>query len=285
MRPLCVLLLLASPALVRADEKTIEYVRRLQTSTGGFLNNVPAPNVRMVPTLKATSSAVRALHYLKGEIPDPKGCARFVESCYEPSSGGFRDMPGKEADVFTTAVGVMAVTELKMDMSKFGPGVVKFLTANAKGFEDIRIAAAGLERVGDKSPKTKDWLAEVVALRNADGSFGKGDGLARATGGSVVTLLRLGGHVDDQAKVVGFIQSGQRKDGGFGKENEPSDLETSYRIMRAFVTLKDKPSRPDALVAFVESCRNADGGYGMTPGAPSAVGPTYFAAILKYWSK
>ena len=71
----------------------------------------------------------------------------------------------------------------------------------------------------------------------------------------------------------------------FGKEGaKTSDLETSYRITRAFVMLGDRPAA-GKLKEFIEKCHNEDGGYGVTPGAPSSVSGTYYAAILTHWLK
>jgi hypothetical protein len=194
-------------------------------------------------------------------------------------------MPGGKPDLFTTAVGVMAVTELKMPTDKVSAGAVKFLSENAKNFEDIRIAAAGLERLNEKAPNAKAWLADVGKLQNADGSFGKGPGQARATGGSVVTLLRLGGDVADRAALVKILKDGQRRNGGYGKDDNEiaSDLETTYRVMRCFVMLKASPENVEGMRSFVAKCRNEDGGYGMTPGEPSNVNATYFAGIIRHW--
>jgi len=264
---------------------TIDYVRKLQTATGGFLALQAKENIKIAPTLKATSSAIRALHYLGAEVPNKDACAKFVASCFDKASGGFADLPGAQPDVFTTAVGMMAVTGLKLPVDSYGPGVIKFLSANAMSFEDIRIAAAGLERLGEKSPKTKAWLAEVLKLKNPDGTFGKGDGLARATGGSVVTLLRLGGTIENRDKVVKAIKDGQRNNGGFGKDDSPvnSDLETTYRVMRCFVMLKEQPQDAEGVRSFVAKCRNEDGGYGISPGQPSNASATYFASIVLHW--
>jgi hypothetical protein len=37
------------------------------------------------------------------------------------------------------------------------------------------------------------------------------------------------------------------------------------------------------LKTFIAKCRNADGGYGVTPGAESSLGATYNAGILYHW--
>lgn len=269
-------------------KQTIAYVQKLQTPEGGFRSHDAKPDaVKILPTLRSTSAAVRALHYLGGEIPNKDACIKYVASCHDPKTGGFADTPGGKPDVFTTAVGLMAVTELKVPTDTYADGAIRFMAANAKSFEDIRIAAAGLERLGAKSPVNDDWLKKVINLQHADGTFGKGPGAARDTGGSVVTLLRLGAALKNDAVHLKTLKEGQRRNGGYGKEDDAitSDLETTYRVMRCFVMLKARPSDVEGIRSFVAKCRNEDGGYAIAPGQPSSVGGTYFAAIITHWLK
>jgi prenyltransferase beta subunit len=269
------------------DEKkqTVEYVRSLQVEGNGFLAAKPLPGgSRAEPSLRPSSSALRALKYFGGESRDAKACAKFVERCWNKADGGFGDMPSSpKPDVFSTAVGLMAVVELKLPQEPYVEPAVKFLADNAKDFEQIRIAAAGLEAVG-KRPKIADtWLAEIAKLRNADGTYGKGAGVARDTGGAVAAVLRLGGKLEDRDKVVKALKDGQRPDGGYGKADaKGSDLETTYRVLRSLHMLKEKPDVAK-LRDFVAKCRNADGGYGVAPGDKSTVGGTYFAGIILHW--
>jgi hypothetical protein len=79
------------------------------------------------------------------------------------------------------------------------------------------------------------------------------------------------------------LRAGQRADGGFGKDDSGSDLETTYRAMRAFAMLKCRPPHPDRVAVFVASCRNADHGYGLRPGLPSQMASTYFASAVLRW--
>ena len=282
-------LALATPLAAgeNAVKQSIAYVQKLQTRSNGFLAGFPKTSVPAVPTLRSTSSAVRALHYLGGDIPYKDACITFVAGCYDPESGGFKDTPKGKPEVFATAVGLMAVTELKMPTDKYAKGAIKYLSDNAKGFEDIRIAAAGLERLSEKSPKNDEWLKEVLKLQNPDGTFGKGPGQARATGGSVVTVLRLGGKVTETERVLKVLKAGQRQNGGYGKDDSEiaSDLETTYRVMRCFVMLKARPDNVEGIRSFVAKCRNEDGGYGVAPAQPSSVGGTYFASIILHWLK
>jgi hypothetical protein len=265
---------------------TITYLQKLQTADGGFLSAAPDPNSskRDTPSLRATSSALRALKYFGGEPRDRKACAQFVASCFDKTSGGFADQPGGKPEVFTTAVGIMAVVELKLPTDPYAAGVAKYLGDNAKTFDEIRIAAAGFETLGKRPAQVDAWLEQVAKMRNADGTFGKDDGMARDTGSAAVVVLRLGGKLEQRDQVVKTLKAGQRADGGFGKEGtKGSDLETSYRVMRGFLMLKEKPAEVERLRAFVAKCRNHDGGYGVSPGQPSTVSATYFASIILHW--
>jgi hypothetical protein len=218
-------------------------------------------------------------------VPEKDACKRFVESCFD-ASGGFANIPGGKPDVATTAIGIMAVVELGMPVAKYADPVVKYLNEQAKTFEEIRIAVAGLERLERTAPRAREWQELVRKMANADGTFGKGEGAARATGSAVVTMLRLGGKVENKVKVLKVLNDGQRLSGGFGKEGaDTADLESSYRVMRAYHMLKAQPGSPDTLSTFVSKCRNGDGGYGIAPGEPSSIGATYFAFIIYHWLK
>ncbi len=275
------ILTFAAPLVAQtAEMQTVIYLRLRQTKEGGFV----AAQGETKAALGPTSAAVRALKYFGGDVPDPDGCKKFVAACFDKETGGFRPRPGEgKPDVFTTAVGLMAVVELKMPVDDYAGPAMDYLAKNAKTFEEVRIAAAGLEAIGKRSAKTDDWLKLLAGMRNPDGSYGKGDDQARATGGAVAAQLRLGDKPKDPKAVLAVLKAGQRADGGFGKEDtKTSDLETSYRVTRAFVMLGDRPAK-EKLKKFIASCQNSDGGYGVTPGAKSTVSGTYYAGILLHW--
>lgn len=286
---LCLVFCLAPAAAEKSAPRqaTLAYLKSLQTPDGGFLPARPLPGGDanpVKPGLRATSGAVRALKYFGGEPKDRAAAGRFVASCFDKAAGGFADQPGGKPDVTSTAVGLMAVVELKLPVETYRAAAVKYLGDNVKTFEDIRIAVAGLEAVHVQPSQRDAWLEQIAKLRQPDGAYGKGDGAARATGSAVVAVLRLEGTVEHKDVVLKTLKAGQRPDGGFGKEGVAgSDLETSYRIMRAFHMLKEKPADVPAFRAFVTKCRNADGGYGVAPGQPSGAGGSYFAAIILHW--
>jgi hypothetical protein len=265
-----------------AVKQSIAYVQKLQTDGGGFLAQA-ALDKPGVPSLRATSAAVRALHYLGGDIKDKDACIKFVASCHDAESGGFSDVPKGKPGVFETAVGLMAVTELKMPADKYADGASKYLAENAKTFEEIRIAAAGFEAIKKKSPQEKAWLGEVLKID----VLGNGPGQSRATASAVVTILRLGSKPPAPGECIKVLKAGQRQNGGWGKADDEiaSDLETTYRVMRCFVMLKARPDNIEGVRSFVAKCRNADGGYAVAPGQPSSIGGTYFASIITHWLK
>jgi hypothetical protein len=176
----------------------------------------------------------------------------------------------------------MAAKELNLGTEPF-PGAAAYLEQNARDFEEVRIAAAAFEAIGKLPATAAAWRQGLLQKRNPDGTFGQGGGQARETGGALVALVRLGGGTgEDQQAAVKALRAGQRSDGGWGKEGEPSDLETTYRVMRAFHVLKAKPDVA-ACQGFLAKCRRPDGSYGVQPGLAGNVSATYFAAIVSHW--
>jgi hypothetical protein len=224
------------------------------------------------------------LKYFGGAPKDKSACIAFVQKCFDKDGGGFAARPGGKAAYRPTAVGIMAVVDMKIPREPYADPVIKYLDEHSRSFEEIRLTAASFESLGKRPPHGEAWLEQISKMRNADGTYGKGGGVARDTGGSVCAVLRLGGEIEQRDNVLKALNAGQRKDGGFGKPGaEGSDLETTYRILRAFHMLKAQPEGADRLRAFLAHCRNDDGGYGVAPGQPSNVGGTYFAGIILHW--
>ena len=133
---------------------------------------------------------------------------------------------------------------------------------------------------------------EVVVGGVVDVGFfageGAGGGGGFAAGG--VDALDEGDAVEDAGAAAGGgfeLEPGDGvgvDDGGFGEAKaEVSDLGSTYRVMRALMLLKEKPKDVAALRKFVTSCRNSDGGYGVTAGAPSSMSGVYYATIVSKW--
>ena len=272
----------------------IRYVQSLQDKeSGAFKTSADAKGT----SLRATSAAIRALKYLHGKpaklvVPHPATTGAFILLCYDPKTGGFADSPGGKPDVALTAVGVMAAVELEIPKEKFAKAM-DYLKENAKTFEDVRIGAAAVEAWGVKDCPfdLKLWFQIAGDFHRSEYSFHKPrpdpkDGGARILGSTSAMSVRLGQEFRPavMTRFGEYLRDGQRDDGSWGKKDEKaSDLETTYRVMRALYLLKAKPDHPPKLREFIGKCRNKDGGYGVKPGEPSSVSGVYFATIIAKW--
>lgn len=284
-------LVFLAPNFVRAQApmaeeraKTIEYLLSLQRPGGAFAAEVKSDSPVSVGS---TSAAVRALKYMGGSTPNMEGCRQYVASCQDSSTGGVGPAPGAAATTGTTAIGVLAMAEIGTPAKDIERALLYLESTvdEQAPFEDVRIAAAAYEAAKSAAVERKApaaWLAVLQMMRNADGTFGAGVNYARETGGATAAWLRLTGSIDKQDAILKIIRDAQLPSGGWGKDGKPADLEATYRIMRCFYMLKAEPNR-EAALRFVASCRNADGSYGMQPGAPGSLGATYFASIIIHW--
>jgi prenyltransferase beta subunit/predicted esterase len=249
----------------------------LQNSDGGFAAKPGGPS-----SLPTTFFAVRTLRNTSGSIPDVLGCVKYVLSCRDAASGGFAQTPGGTPEIRSTALGLVVLADLRVTDKDVIPGAIAYFSKQVKGFEEIRVAVAGLEAAKAPSPDFAAWTSKIEAGRNADGTFGTGPGQARATGSAVAALLRMGVKLDKREAVLAALRAGQGPDGGWSKGEGPSDLETSYRIMRAFFMLKETPDL-DKLRQFVARCHNADGGFAVLAGGASELSGAYFASTITRW--
>lgn len=274
---------LARPALGQSPaetQQTAAYAAALQNPDGGFGPTRGAPS-----TLGGTNSALRVLRFTGGVVRDLPGCIAFVEKCRDAQTGGFAQTPGGPTDPVTTAIGLMALVELKVTSDEVNNAASRYFHERAKAFEEIRMAAAGLEAIAAKSDDFPRWAELVNADRNADGTWGTGPGQAFATGGAAAALLRMGLKPEHQDAVVEAMKRQQAPDGGWSDGKAAgSTLGASYRITRALFMLRERPDL-ERLATFLKARRNADGGYGPQAGAPSDISSTYYALIMTDWSR
>ncbi len=259
-------------------DQTAHHFASLQNPDGGFALAEGQPS-----SLGSTSSAIRILKYVGGSIPNPSSCRAYVKSCFDPQTGAFNTQPGSgETSAATTAVGLMAVSELRIAEPEMTAKAVAYLGEHAKSFDEVRIAVAGLEAVNAKPPKPEAWYEIVTAGRNDDGTWGSGDNRAFDTGGRAVALLRMGRELKHRDAILQALRDGQHSGGGWG-DGGPSNLPATYRVMRAFFMMDEQPNL-DALRSFIARCRNDDGTYSTTPDQKNKNG-TYYATIVLWWSR
>jgi pimeloyl-ACP methyl ester carboxylesterase/prenyltransferase beta subunit len=258
--------------------RTGAYLASLQNPDGSFSASKGAPG-----SLSATSSVVRTLGFVRGSIPDVLACIRYLKSCRVPNSG-FSATPGGQPEVHVTAVGLMAAADLKVDDATMIQDAIAYFAANAKSFEEVRIAIAGLEAVKTPSPDFPRWLKQIEATRNSKGTYGEGPGEAFASGGAAAAIRRMGMKVENADAIIAAIKAAQRPDGAWSKDDGPTDLSASYRIMRGLFMMGAKPDIPK-LRAYIASCRQPDGSYSVRPGGEGTPSGTYYSMIITRWTR
>ena len=298
MRPLSALLIAIVPSVAFGQTKEIDdaikrklatakWITYLQAPDGGFYLAPPdrTQDEMPKPLLRATNGAAKALKYLGAEIPNKDKHAAFVLKCYDPKTRTFTE-PGGKPDVASTSIGVIVAMELGIPKEKFAKAM-DYLKENAKTFEEVRIGAAAVEAWGAKDCPfdLKPWL-KVGTEHGAKGFPDLKDGGAREVGSVGAMMLRLDAAVGTQERMHlgNLLRDGQRDDGGWGKKDEKaSDIESTYRVMRALMLLKEKPKDVKKLREFIDSHRNKDDGYATRPGDKSSMSGTYYAVIIGKW--
>ena len=263
-----------------AEQKqaTLTWIQALQDQNGAFRADKKSES-----TLPATLQGIRATKYFGGQVKNLDGVKKFVMSCYVKKLSGYAAQPGSmDVDARMTSLGLMAAGDLKLLPADYVVPATITLCSSVKKYEDIRLAAAAYESVNTKCELASDWVSVIDKMQNPDGTFGTGAAAARETGGAVVALMRLGAKVEKKDNVLKALKAGQLSDGGWGKDKGTSDLESSYRVLRAFVMFKERPD-VEAARKFIASCRHADGSYGVRPGEPGTLSATYFAGIISHW--
>jgi pimeloyl-ACP methyl ester carboxylesterase/prenyltransferase beta subunit len=256
--------------------QTAAFAAAHQNKDGGF-----AAKPDQASSLASTNSALKILKHVGGSVPDVLTCVKYVKSC-SVAGGGFAPTPGGKPDVVTTALGLMAASDLKILDHAMIRKAVAYLGRNARTFEEVRMSIAGLEAAGVSSPDIPRWNQQIQTMRNPDGTFGNGAAQAFATGGAAAAILRMGLRLDKRDAVLAAIHAGQRPEGGWSKDDGPPDLSSSYRITRALFMLREKPDI-ERLAGFIARCRHSDGSYSTTPGGTGDLGGTYLGTILTYW--
>ena len=82
--------------------------------------------------------------------------------------------------------------------------------------------------------------------------------------------------VPSSSSLLHYVDSCRQEHGGFTYGGQAASLEATRFALEVFALLASAPASPGEIVGWVQSCRGPDGGYGVTPGANSDLGSTYY---------
>ena len=272
---------------VAADyAKTASVVKLLQNDDGGFASEKGGAS-----SVGATNSAVRVLKHVGGSVPNVIKAVAYVKSCFvagENGTGGIASTPGGKTDLMTTCIGLLAWGDLQIEPGTEVPACLKYLSENAKSYEEVRMSIAAFEAVkqSDK-PTFERWTKQMESMANTDGTFGQGEKAAFMTGGTIAAFLRMGQPIHDARKIlsVDLIRKAQKSDGGWSdKPGDKSDIGATYRVMRSMYMMREKPDMK-RLYQFIADRRTETGLYAAVPGEKGNLGSTYTATILLWWAR
>ena len=167
----CVLVLGNAQAQDPGRQATVAYIHTLQADNGGFKADSTDKNG---PSLRSTTSAVRGAPSFRRSSRQPAGMSTICRRLPRWPNRRLRGRTQGQNRRGLDSIGLMAIKALGMPAGKYGPGANKYLTEQVVSFEDIRIAAAGLESIDAKSSKNQAWLDMVLKMRGSDGTFGAG---------------------------------------------------------------------------------------------------------------
>jgi hypothetical protein len=278
----------ALQAATRQKESIVRFLEGLKRPGGGY--GWPADDfAHLTPTF-----GVIACYRLLGEsVPDKQGLAAFIRSSYPMLPARHKDRPLRRFDFEQ----IQALKWLGDDAADYieevrewtGPSV--YTTAyEHEGYpvfqhEVMAILCRSLLGITDNPPAWRDY---VFSRRRPDGTFNSTPA-ATGTGGHVMNTLwglqaleALGERVPRDEKLIAWLRACQRPNGGFTYQPKPEmggvdDVAYTWAALRALEAQGAKPSRPGACGDYIDSLRNADGGYGDRPGLNSNATTTMYA--------
>lgn len=258
-------------------EASRKYLLSLRNADGGFRVAMPEGPSQLM----ASVGILRGVRYWGGKVPERERTIAWVSQCYHPSLGAFSDSPTSTPDVRSTALGLMALAELKAPLGRYSRDTLRYLETSATSLPDIYFTAAALEATGLETSAASRFRLAFEATESPDGSLCPN---AYEAAGAAITLLRLGGGPRHPKEVAARLVATQRSDGGFraAGASPESDLGGVYRLVRALYMLHAEPDKR-SLRRFMAKCRNEDGGYGLAPGKPSTGPATYYAGVVSHW--
>ncbi len=229
--------------------KTIDYITDTFSEKEGGFGFRPQSN----PRIKYTYYGILALRALGKTISNPKDIVNFILQS-EVDTGGFGQIPGAHFSYLTHTYWALKSLNL---LGHFYP--IKF--NKTKLIEWLK----GLE-----NPKTGMYRNSQTGEDSIISTF------------RAVEILKLFDVAINSSKILNSVQSYAVPTGGFVNKLSKTvpTMEATYFAFQLIHSLNGSISSLSVFKKFVESLKNADGGYGSRLGFSSRVTATFYAISL-----
>ncbi|MBI4905476.1 MAG: terpene cyclase/mutase family protein [Acidobacteria bacterium] len=271
---------LAAAPLAARDSSLANFVETLAKPGGGY-SWLPESDAHLTPTF----GAVACYHVLGEPCPGRAATARFLRERYPMPERRRNDRPLRRFN-YEQIQGLLWLNE---DVTSFREEVLSwtqpsiFTTQYEHGgypvFQHEMMAILCRQLLG-LPVATPQWKAYVTERRRANGSFNNtparagGDGHVMNTWWGLLALTALGEPLGSNPDLIRWLRSCQTGSGGFTWQPKPQlapidDVSYTWAAVLALDALGSAPERPSAAIAYLQSARNADGGWGDRPGRAS----------------
>lgn len=277
--------ILATP-FVSTD--TVNFLKSLQTTNGGFVND----KLSISESSSYTSSALEAIYMLSSTPQDAVKAIGYIQSL-ETSDGGFKLTAGSVGSSMKATYyclnSLSLLSSSPSNVTKTKEFLLNWLpTSGGYGgypgeeatLRETFDAVSALNLM-DRTPTSKSTIINYLeSYRNPSGGFGLISSYVESTLRVLEVYNILGVAYPTPTETINFLQSLQQPDGGFskGEGKAVSYVISTYRSVRALQLLNSAPLYPSKVSNYILSTYNASvGGFGGYYGDSPDVSSTYRA--------
>lgn len=284
----------AADASSRGRDAVLAYLETLSRDDGGY-----AWQDQPVSHLTPTFAAIGCYRVLQQDVPNAARCAAYVRS-HHPTEWKKLEQEHREFDYQQ----LQALLWLKQDVGDLRARVARWQTPvpylaqyerhryPVLRFQLTAITCRHLLGI-PTSDIPHEWVDYLLSRRRSNGSFNNTPADDGSYGDILNTWwglesLAIYGDLNDRRQpTIEWVQACQGTDGGFRRQPDPayakqSDVAYCWAAIRSLTQLNARPRDETAVIKYLLSLRNSDGGFGDRPGwASNAVATRYALESLR----
>lgn len=275
-------------AATRQKQSLIRFLEGLKRPGGGY--GWPADDfAHLTPTF----GVIACYRLLAEEVPGKAQVAAFIRRSYPMLAARHKDRPLRRFD-FEQIQGLKWLgddaADYLVEVREWTAPSIYTRAYEHSGYPVFQheVMAMLCRRLLGIEGYSSAWRDYVASRRRPDGTFNSTPA-ADASAGHVMNTLwglqaldALGEPAPRREQLVVWLQACQLRNGGFTYQPRPElagvdDVAYTWAAVKALEAQGARPARADACGDYIDSLRNADGGYGDRPGRGSNATATMYA--------